>query len=84
MALHPPKPTGPARVEAIECEACKKLHRATNSGWLVLYGRWKPGVESNRSSDRGKLFGQEHLPIVVCDNDDCLLRAMGRKDTDRF
>ncbi len=77
-----PHPASKQKIDAVRCAACGRLHAFIAPTWNVLYGSWSRGQQPDRKPFVGKTFGKMDDPIVVCDQDDCILKAMGREEDD--
>ena len=78
MALGDPSPV--AQVAAVECVACHQLHKFASNTWIILYGTWSLGQQSQRAAYVGKTFGTVSEPLIACNLNRCILRAMERAE----
>lgn len=81
---------GTKKIDAVVCEACGRLHKYTNSTWITLFGAWKRPHEapydrrSHVNSRAGHVYGTSDNPTVVCDDNSCILKVMGREGADDY
>lgn len=73
-------------IQCVKCIACERLHEVGNSGWLKLVARWERGVSLASRYQPAKKdsygTGTNEKPSVVCDNEHCVLVAMGLEEKD--
>jgi hypothetical protein len=72
---------------AVKCVACGTLHEYSNNTWITLYAKWetpqlRPTLGRRDPPPKQGGAGFNNTPIVVCDSNTCVLRAMGRLNTD--
>lgn len=71
----------PATTSAVQCKVCKTLHLASASSYVVLVGELHRRENSHgRWIERTVGLGTNENPVVICDNDDCILGLMKSRD----